>query len=184
MTLWLARHARPLIAPGVCYGALDVPSDAQASRVAAQALALELPPHLSVVVSPRKRCVQLAGELQHLRPDLLWSRDDRLQEMDFGQWEGQAWEQIPRAALDAWTADFGDHRFGGVQSANEFLQRVAQVWDLWRATGKPALWITHAGVIRAVNLLAQGHRRIARADQWPASAPAFGAWQTLEHPAP
>ena len=28
--LWLVRHAAPLVAPGTCYGALDVPADAQA----------------------------------------------------------------------------------------------------------------------------------------------------------
>jgi alpha-ribazole phosphatase len=39
MPLWVVRHARPLIAPGVCYGALDVPACPQTIRDAAEALA-------------------------------------------------------------------------------------------------------------------------------------------------
>ena len=41
------------------------------------------------------------------------------------------------------------------------------------------VWITHAGVIRAAQLLAQGVRHVERADQWPVDAPAFGQWCTL-----
>ena len=45
------------------------------------------------------------------------------------------------------------------------------------------LWITHAGVIRAVELLARGVRHIERADQWPVEAPKYGQWRTLAlHP--
>ena len=34
--LWLVRHARPLVAPGICYGRLDMQADAQATADAAQ----------------------------------------------------------------------------------------------------------------------------------------------------
>jgi hypothetical protein len=44
MRLWLVRHAAPLVEAGTCYGALDVPADAQATQQAAQALAQALPP--------------------------------------------------------------------------------------------------------------------------------------------
>lgn len=179
MSLWLVRHAQPLVAPGVCYGALDVAADAQATQQAAQALAQELPQQLVVWVSPLQRCAQLAQTLQALRPDLAFVHDHRLQEMNFGVWEGMAWDQIPCSALDAWTADFGEHRFGSAESANQVLQRVGEAWDAWRATHTTGAWITHAGVIRAVQLLAQGQRSVSRADQWPPSAPAFGVWQKV-----
>ena len=179
MTLWLVRHAQPLVAPGVCYGALDVLADADATAQAARALAGVLPPNLFVQVSPLQRCEQLAQCLRGLRPDLAFKIDLRLQEMDFGVWEGVAWGEIPSASMEAWTADFGNHRFGGAESANAVLQRVAQVWDAFRAAGQPAVWITHAGVIRAVNLIAQNQRAVMNAEDWPREAPAFGAWQTL-----
>ena len=108
--------------------------------------------------------------------------------MDFGQWEGVAWAQVPRAAVDAWLADFGDHRFGGAESANEVLARVAAAWaNAQQATqcatqqkGQDSLWITHAGVIRAASLVAQGVQRITSASQWPLQAPAYGQWRLLQ----
>lgn len=179
MTRWLVRHAQPLIAPGVCYGATDVPADAQATRQAAQALADVLPHGVLMQVSPLQRCEQLALSLQGLRPDLAYKLDARLQEMNFGGWEGQRWDAIPPSAYDAWTADFAQHRFGGAESVSGFMQRVAAVWDEASTAGGPTVWITHAGVIRAATLLAQGVRALERADQWPAGAPAFGHWCEL-----
>lgn len=175
-TLWLARHARPLIADGICYGQLDVAADTAATLAAARALAAALPLGINVSVSPLQRCRQLADSLQALRSDLRFGCDARLQEMHFGAWENTPWSGIPKEALDAWTADFGDHRFGGVESANEVLARVAAAWS---EEPGPRLWITHAGVIRAVQLLAQGIVKVQRADQWPLNAPAFGQWLCL-----
>jgi alpha-ribazole phosphatase len=178
MTFWLVRHAQPCIAPGVCYGALDVPADAQATQQAAARLAQALPRNARVKSSPLQRCERLAQALCGERPDLAYTTDARLVEMNFGEWEGIPWADIPRAALVAWTADFGNHRFGGMESANEVLRRVAAVWRETQACmagkGCTALWITHAGVIRAHSLLTQGIESVQEASQWPAEAPAFG----------
>lgn len=179
MTHWLVRHAQPLIAPGVCYGATDVPADAQATRQAAQALAGVLPHGVLMQVSPLQRCEQLAQALCGLRPDLAYKLEARLQEMDFGCWEGERWDAIPASAYDAWTTDFAQHRFGGAESVAGFMQRVVAVWDEAPAAGGHRVWITHAGVIRAATLLAQGVRTLERAEQWPAGAPAFGQWCEL-----
>jgi hypothetical protein len=97
-----------------------------ATQHAAQGLAAELPEKAELWVSPLQRCELLAQSLRGLRPDLPCKTDARLVEMNFGHWEGVAWADIPRTALDAWTADFGNHRFGGVESANAVLSRVAQ----------------------------------------------------------
>jgi alpha-ribazole phosphatase len=178
VTLWLVRHAQPCIAPGVCYGALDVPADAKATGQSAVTLAMALPSNARVITSPLQRCEQLAQALCGERPDLTYRTDARLVEMNFGEWEGVPWADIPRAALDAWTADFENHRFGGVESANEVLSRVAAVWRETQACmageGGTTIWITHAGVIRAHSMLTQGIEIVTQASQWPAKAPAFG----------
>ncbi len=178
VTFWLVRHAQPCIAPGVCYGALDVPADAQATQQAAASLAQALPRNARVMSSSLQRCEQLAQALCGERSDLTYTTDARLVEMNFGEWEGVPWADIPLAALDAWTADFGHHRFGGVESANEVLRRVAAVWRETQACmageGFSTIWITHAGVIRAHCLLTQGIEIVSQASQWPAKAPAFG----------
>ena len=43
MTLWLVRHAQPLIATGICYGQLDIPADLQATQTCAKELFKVLP---------------------------------------------------------------------------------------------------------------------------------------------
>jgi alpha-ribazole phosphatase len=178
--LWLVRHAQPLIAPGVCYGASDVAADQQATLQAARTMAQTLPVGLLLVSSPLQRCERLAHCLYGLRPDLAYKTDARLVEMDFGCWEGQRWDAIPQADFDRWVADFGEFRFGGHESVQEFMQRVAAVWDETRLAGREAVWITHAGVIRAATLLAQGVRLVDQATQWPREAPAFGHWCELQ----
>jgi alpha-ribazole phosphatase len=175
MALWIVRHARPLIAAGICYGVLDVQADAAATELAARELADTLPAGLVLRVSPLMRCQQLARDLCLLRPDLQAHTDTRLREMDFGIWEGVAWNAMPQAALQAWTDDFGNHRFGGAESSNEVLMRVGHAWD--EDHGDHAtVWITHAGVARAARLLADGVRTLTRADEWPLEAPGYGQW--------
>ena len=180
MKLWLVRHARPLVDAGVCYGRLDVPADAQATAECARQLAALLPAGVSVISSPLQRCEQLAQALQAQRPDLVYKTDARLQEMDFGQWEGRAWQAIGRDALEAWTRDFADHTVGQHgESVTVFMRRVAAAFDTLAGQGD-AVWITHAGVIRAMTLLVQDIRHISQASQWPLAAPKYGQWQMLD----
>lgn len=192
MTLWLVRHAQPLVESGVCYGALDVPADKQATRESAEQLAAILPiarpaelsaatpitldRPLSVRLSPLLRCKQLGHDLQGLRPDLTYEIDVRLSEMDFGQFEGQRWDSIERQHFDDWTADFWQHRFGGAESVAELMARVGAAWQEAQQSAQDQVWITHAGVIRAACLLARGVGRVDAASQWPADAPDYGQW--------
>ena len=180
MKLWIVRHATPLIEGGVCYGALDVAADAPHTLQAARALAQTLPVRCRVLVSPLQRCKQLAEALSELRPELEPQTDTRLREMDFGTWEAVAWDAIPLAAMQAWTDDFGAHRFGGVESANEVLARVASLWDAaLQNLDQNQVWITHAGVARAAQLLSQGIRSVDTAIQWPKDAPGYGKWSMI-----
>jgi alpha-ribazole phosphatase len=182
MTLWMARHAQPLIEPGVCYGATDIAADVPATFAAAKALSLVLPRGLLLHSSTLQRCEQLTTQLLALRPDLICKMDARLTEMDFGYWEGQRWDAIPQAELESWTDDFSQHACGGAESVAEFMLRVSAVWDEHAEHGQDAVWITHAGVIRAASLLASGTREVSQAKQWPKEAPAFGQWWSLATP--
>ena len=158
MKLWMVRHAQPLVEAGICYGASDMAADSAATQTAAQSLASVLPYGVCVISSPLQRCEQLAQHLRGLRPDLAYEQDARLQEMDFGQWEGQRWDAITRAELDGWTEAFDSWRCGGAESVADVMCRV----------------------IRAAALLARGVRQVHRADQWPAHGPAFGQWQLAD----
>lgn len=184
MKLRLVRHARPLAPAGCCYGASDLPADAAHTAQVARRLARLLPQHAQVAHSPLRRCAALAEALCALRPDLQPVPDARLREMDFGAWEGMAWERIGREALDAWTADFGGYRPGGGESVAMLLERVRQALAdtgvLAQATGHAPVWITHAGVMRAALLLARGPARALQARQWPRRALAFGGSIALD----
>lgn len=181
MRLWLVRHAEVLAAPGLCYGASDLPADAQATRRAAARLAAELPAGLQVWSSPLQRCAVLARELQARRPDLRLQTDARLREFDFGAWEQRRWASIERAEFDAWLADFGQVRPGGSgDNVAALMARVGAAWDAWRAGGEDAVWVSHAGVIRAARLLARGVRQVRVAADWPEEGLDFGAALLLQ----
>lgn len=184
MKLWLLRHARVLVQSGLCYGVSEVDADPAATDTTAQNFA-SIPARSSLLwTSPSARALLLASAIRSRRPDIAAPlMDARLQEMDFGNWELQAWEHIPRTAIDAWVTDFADHRFGGKESAQEVIDRVAAALsDASKLQVPEMVWVTHAGVIRAVQfLLASGmRRRILSASEWPASAIGMGEWLCVE----
>ena len=184
-TLWLVRHATPLVAKGICYGRLDVAAEASATRRAADVLAAAAPWEARLVASPARRCTALARLLHAARPDLRRTDNDpRILEMNFGAWEGRTWDAIGQTALDAWTNDFARHAPGGGETVEAFMARVAVALDEARRHDGPTVWITHAGVIRAAGLLARGIRSVAQATDWPAAAPAFGRWKVMKLAAP
>lgn len=183
MKLWLLRHARVRLPSGLCYGISEVSADPGATEDVAQRFAGLPAPGSSVWVSPALRTQQLATALMKQRTDLRGPHvDERLREMDFGQWELQHWSEIPRTAIDAWTADFAHHRFGGNECTQDVIDRAARGLDaVLSQRVSDTVWITHAGVMRAVQYLVSGGPPvIACAKDWPVHAPAMGEWQCLE----
>lgn len=140
MRLFLIRHPQPEITPGICYGRSDLPLRQPWS---ADALQAHLPAGVPVVSSPLQRCRALAAALA---PD--YRIDERLTELDFGAWEMQAWDDIPRAQIDSWAADplgFAGH---GGESVLQMQARVRQA--LADLDGRDCVWVTHAGVMKLV----------------------------------
>ncbi len=187
MKLWLVRHAQPLIEPGVCYGATDILADVQATATQARRLADLLPQGVRIYSSPLQRCESLALALCRLRPDLAHECDARLREMDFGCWEGRRWSDIDQDEFEIWMSDFAEHCVGGGESVRTLINRVALALESTRkcvdtsgdVTHGNAVWITHAGVIRAVTLLAKDGVRLSCASQWPSEAPDYGQWSEV-----
>jgi alpha-ribazole phosphatase len=179
-----------LLDPGICYGVTDVQADPAGTQLAAQQLAQVLPTGCAVWASPLARTRQLADALCGLRPDLdtvVW--DTRLQEMDFGHWELQAWDTIGQPAVDEWVSNFAHHPVGGAESTQDVVNRVAAVLQqaipqLMREDTKTPgpqdmVWVTHAGVIRAVQFLLnrtpEEKGDVTLAD-WPKQAPKPGGY--------
>jgi alpha-ribazole phosphatase len=184
MQLWLVRHPLVQLAPGICYGASDVPADPAHTADCATRLAQVLPQGIAGACSPLGRCRSLADALKAHRPDLAFTTDPRLAEMDFGHWEGQHWDGIGRAAVSAWTQDFARHRPGDGESVSDFIARVQAALQATAALDAPqVLWVTHAGVAKAARWLLSGQGPLARADQWPTESLACGDWCVLDLPA-
>jgi len=181
VTLWLVRHAQPLVEAGICYGALDLAADPAATTRTARALAEALPAGIVLRSSPLQRCTRLAKALLALRADLSLQTDARLAEMNFGRWEGRAWDALPRAELDAWTADFAHYRAGGLgESVHQVMERVGQALDDARCSGRDQVWITHGGVVKAASLLARGVCRVENPCDWPSQGLSWGQWCQME----
>ncbi|WP_043330841.1 histidine phosphatase family protein [Curvibacter gracilis] len=183
MKLWLVRHARPMAAESLCYGRLEIEVDPAQTAELATTLARQLPAGADVRVSPRQRCEKLAQQLCKARPDLIARTDPDLAEMDFGTWEGQRWDALGAAALEAWVQDFGRYRPGGGESVNEVMRRVAQALQRTRtetSSAGHAVWLTHAGVIRAVHLLRQGVQTLHEARDWPSHTIGYGQIECFE----
>jgi len=152
--IWL-RHPRPEIAPGTCYGRLDVPARPRAAAEIAGAVKA-MPRIARVVASPAARCRLLAERVAEASAASL-TFDDRLWELDFGAWEGMPWDAIPRAELDPWANDPwstpppGGERFGDLHA------RIADVIADFRASPSSAVAvISHAGPIRAARMIVEG----------------------------
>jgi alpha-ribazole phosphatase len=180
MRLWLARHARPLVEEGLCYGTLDVAADENETAAAAARLAAILPQGVGVVSSPLRRCTQMAQALALLRPDLVPKLDARLAEMDFGSWEGRAWNGLDRGEIEAWTNDFAGYRTGGTgECVSTFVARIDAILQETRSAGRDQAWIAHGGVYKVL-VRRLGGLGLAEASDWPVETLECGDWRMFQ----
>lgn len=150
MALTFLRHSEPLITPGVCYGQLDV--DARSMSEGELSDIIDTLPHslIRIDTSPLSRCAVLAKRLaERLRLPL--HTDPRLMEIDFGRWEGCAWDDIPRSEVDAWAADVTRAKPHGGESVDEMTARVRTYLDETRYSQTNILAVTHMGVVRCAH---------------------------------
>ncbi|SIO28574.1 alpha-ribazole phosphatase [Rhodovulum sp. ES.010] len=146
MGLILLRHTAPDVAPGTCYGRLDLAPGPDFAAEAAEIIT-RLPLVTRLLTSPLRRCRSLAEEIGRAR-GLTVEIEPRLIEIDFGAWEGLPWDAVPRSELDAWAADFWQARSHGGESVGQFTARVA---GFLAEQGAASDWlaVTHAGIMRA-----------------------------------
>ncbi|MFM0735417.1 alpha-ribazole phosphatase [Paraburkholderia sediminicola] len=155
MDIVLIRHPAVALDSGVCYGHSDVALagdvEISASTLALKLATLQVPPPRVLMSSPLTRCATLASVMANDFGCAL-SHDDRLKEMDFGDWEQQRWDAIDRGLLDDWAANFEHARAHGGESVAQFVARVRAWFDAFAQTRElsPAYVVTHAGVMRVI----------------------------------
>lgn len=142
------RHTRPDIDDGICYGCTDL-NAASSFEEDAHRVTAALEPFEVLVTSPLQRCRQLANVIgQRFNRESVV--DSRIREIDFGRWEGRAWNDIPAAELDAWAADLLHARPHGGESVAMLHKRAMAAMRDYIESGKRHVVVTHSGVIRAV----------------------------------
>lgn len=150
MEIYLIRHPPPRDIDGLCYGRLDVAVEQQAMVSIAESVLAQIPSRTlasaRVYCSPSLRCLGLARHLALPRRPI---EAEDLLEMNFGHWEGRAWDALPREQIDAWANDTWNFRPGGGESA----EMVAVRWLRWLNQVRQinigtVVAVTHAGVIR------------------------------------
>ncbi len=151
--LFLARHAQPIVAPGICYGRLDLAVIPEQERALLERLKAELPRELTVISSPLQRCASTAMKLHHAGwPEPVFT--EQIAEMHFGEWEGRAWRDINREQIDAWAADIVGYCPPGGESVQQLAQR-ALACIAAQDFSRDVLLITHAGVMQVLTKLLQ-----------------------------
>ncbi|MBC6409822.1 MAG: alpha-ribazole phosphatase [Ekhidna sp.] len=145
MEIHVIRHTPVNFDKNRCYGQLDIPL-AEGFIENAKSLSNQLSDcYEQVITSPLSRCVKLADEL-NLKDS---KRDNRLLELDFGDWEGQLWNDINQKALNTWMEDFVNNSPTNGETLNQMYKRIAEFIDSLRSENfDKVLIITHSGVIR------------------------------------
>jgi alpha-ribazole phosphatase len=148
MDIYLIRHTRTATDPGLCYGHSNV---ALADSFPDEMMNLhqklpEFDEGCKVFSSPLKRCLHLAETFS----DTV-TTDARLQELDFGDWEGKCFDDIEAGILQHWTNNFVTAAPPNGENFEDLYQRAGGFWqDLLATEAEQVLVITHAGVIRAL----------------------------------
>lgn len=141
--LYLVRHAAVAVSAGVCYGRSDI-ALTELPQKYAKSLQLRLPRDAHIVSSPLSRCRLLAECLGDA------TLDARLAEMDFGDWEGQPFDTLPREQIDAWALTPLDFTPPGGESGAQVITRVLAALDDVLARAGDAVIVSHGGPLRII----------------------------------
>lgn len=146
MEIYVIRHTKVDVPPGHCYGQTDV----NLLNDYPDEIALfkdRIPTDLDTVISsPLKRCTFIADDFSPY-----YSTDDRLMEINFGQWEMNKWDDIPKEQLQNWMDDiahccppYGENLLKVQDRVTSFLN------ELRHLNYTKVLLVTHAGPIRCI----------------------------------
>ena len=163
------RHPLPQGVQGRCIGHTDVRVDQRKAKRLAHRMRRWARQHgaaRAVITSGLERAACVGRMLARWG----WRHriDTRLNEMNFGDWDGLAWSLIGAGPVDAWCCDFAAHRPGAGESVAALLARCAAF--LAEPPPDAAVCVVgHAGWISAAHWLQGGEVRAPSAAEWPAA---------------
>lgn len=152
MKVYLVRHTSVNLPRGTCYGWSDVglsdsfPAEAISTRKA-------IPDNIcfdAVYTSPLSRCIRLAGFCGY--SDAV--RDERLKEMNFGEWELMPYDDITGSYAEQWYNDYLNLPAPGGESFRQLYARVADFLDSLKmdSNRRNVLVFAHGGVLACARI--------------------------------
>ncbi len=147
MEIYLIRHTTPQIEKGICYGQTDLELASSFKEEIKEIISeINIVKDSIVYTSPLKRCTLLAKEVT---PNFYC--DNRLKELNFGDWELSSWNDIDKTLLNKWMGDFVNENVPNGESYIDLQNRSISVFnELIEKKYEQLFIITHAGVIRAL----------------------------------
>ena len=174
-TLYLLRHGE-IVTPGILAGKTDVALSENGLRQLWKT-SQQLPEISHCISSPLQRCKIFAIEYTSKKKIRL-QLDDKLKEMDFGDWDGKKYECLwkikpvskQHSIGDFWQNPWENNPPNG-EAMIDFVQRVDTWWQEWVLEGAEGntLVISHGGVIkhliaRVLNLPIPGTTHMSNID--------------------
>lgn len=146
------RHA-PVEVAGLCYGRSEVSVQLDPKEACSEVDAVR---YDRVWSSPSLRCAEVARVLA-VRPSPApkLSIDERLYELDFGEWESLLWDEIPIGPREAWAKDWKRAAPPEGEALPALEARVRE-WHAELDEAERHLLIAHAGVVRALWVIREG----------------------------
>lgn len=148
MDLYFLRHTTVAVDNDVCYGQTEIPVASSFLQEAADTMKL-VPDKMHAVYfsSPTRRCIQLA-EFISKRPAM---QDDRLADLNFGEWERKKWDEIEEQELESWMSDVIYQAPPDGESYEQLILRIKDFFEeIIIKNYKTVVISTHASVIRAI----------------------------------
>jgi len=148
MEIYLIRHTSPDIGQGICYGQSDIPL-----AITFNEEYLKLKQHLpekfqAVYTSPKLRCMKLAEKLTETK-DII--SDNRLLELNFGDWELKNWDSIEQVELNKWMKDFVHISAPNGENFSMLHERAVHFFtELSGMDYEQVAVVSHAGFIRGI----------------------------------
>ena len=150
MEIYLVRHTETVCEKGICYGQSDV-EIVEPYEAIFDGILKQLPQDALLYSSPLQRCTLLAKHIQNNFAIANVTLDNRLMEMNFGDWELKNWDSISPEVFTPWMTDFVNVAVPNGESFLDLHNRVVDFMTnaLDATTKKPVIIVAHGGIIRS-----------------------------------
>jgi len=152
--LILVRHTTLDIEAGICYGQSDIlPSVNFVEEADIVRDKLKKLNSARVYTSPLERCRKLA-EFCGFENTII---DDRLMELNFGEWELKPWNEIKGEYAEKWFKDYYNIACPGGETLKDLVKRIKDfVNELYKVNSDNIIAFTHSGPIRVFHQILNG----------------------------